>query len=141
MRRIYISMLLLYFSFTTTLHAQFPEGFESGFPPVGWVTFIGANGLGTSQNWKSTSISQSGTSASFVRYENVSGGIAEDWLVTPQFIPTSSSNLLSFYQRQSYTTNYGSTYSIRVSLEVKQIKVTSWFWRLKMRQTSPITTL
>ncbi|MDB4534799.1 choice-of-anchor J domain-containing protein, partial [Vicingaceae bacterium] len=43
------------------------------------------------------------------------GGLAQDWLVTPQFIPTSTTNLLTFMQRQSYTTNYGSVYKVFIS--------------------------
>ena len=97
------------------LFAQFPESFENTFPPNGWVSFIGANGLGNVQNWQTTNISHTGSQAAYVRYENVSGGLAQDWLVTPQFTPSSTSNLLTFMQRQSYTTNYGSTYTVRVS--------------------------
>ena len=40
---------------------------------------------------------------------------AEDWLVTPQFTPSSAANILTFKQRQSYGTDYGNTYTIRVS--------------------------
>ena len=46
------TVLFVLISFTS--NAQFPEGFESTVPPTGWVTFIGANGLGTVQNWKET---------------------------------------------------------------------------------------
>jgi len=94
---------------------QFPEGFETTVPPSGWVTFIGANGLGTAQDWQVSNISNTGAQSAYVRYENVSGGLAQDWLVTPQFIPTSTTNILTFMQRQSYTTDYGAVYKVYVS--------------------------
>ena len=104
---------ILFLSFNS--HAQFPEGFETSVPPPGWVIYTGANGLGTAQSWQASNISNSGVQSAYVRYENVSGGLAQDWLVTPQFTPTSSTNLLTFMQRQSYTTDYGSVYKVLVS--------------------------
>ncbi len=125
--------LLLVFYFTvSSITAQFPEGFETTVPPTGWAKFVGANNLGAVQDWQATNISNTGTQAAYVRYENVSGGLAEDWLVTPQFTPTSTSNLLSFMQRQSYTTDYGSAYSVRISTGSSQtthadfIVIDSW---------------
>ncbi|NQY07477.1 MAG: T9SS C-terminal target domain-containing protein, partial [Flavobacteriaceae bacterium] len=108
-------ILILSLLVSLPIMAQFPEGFETSVPPAGWVTFIGANGLGTAQNWQASNISNTGTQSAYVRYENVSGGLAQDWLVTPQFTPTSSTNILSFMQRQSYTTDYGSVYKVFVS--------------------------
>ena len=112
MKNFILFCLFIFFQFT---FSQFPEGFETTVPPVGWTTFAGANGLGTSQNWQVSNISNSGAQSAYVRYENVSGGLAQDWLVTSQFTPTSSTNLLTFMQRQSYTTNYGSVYKVFVS--------------------------
>ena len=100
---------------TSTLFAQFPEGFESTVPPPGWVKYAGANGLGTAQEWNAGIIANSGAQAAYAKYENVTGGLAQDWLVTPQFTPTPASNLLTFMQRQSYTTNYGSVYKVFIS--------------------------
>ena len=97
-----------------TAQAQFPEGFETAVPPTGWTSFIGANGEGTAYNWTTSSTAASGSQAAYVRYENVANQ-AEDWLVTPQFTPSSSANILTFMQRQSYTSNYGTTYTVRVS--------------------------
>jgi hypothetical protein len=111
---------LLLFSFTiffinTNLFAQFPEGFESGVPPTGWVSFIGSNGLGTSQSWEDNTDANGGSQAAFIRYENVSGGDAEDWLVTPQFTPANLANQLEFYEKQAYSSDYGTTFSVKVS--------------------------
>jgi len=107
--------ILIILTTTSTLFAQFPEGFETTVPPAGWTNFTGANGLGTAQNWQVSNIANSGSQSAYIRYENVSGGLAQDWLVTPQFTPTSTTNLLTFMQRQSYTTNYGSVYKVFIS--------------------------
>jgi lysyl endopeptidase len=86
------------------------------FPPCGWISFIGANGIGTSQNWNraTTNTYLSSPGSAYVRYENVSGGMAEDWLVSP-LITLPESALLSFYQRQSYSNNYNTSYQIKIS--------------------------
>ena len=110
-----LKTLFVFIISTTYVSAQFPEGFETTVPPAGWTTFAGANGLGTAQNWQVSNISNSGAQSAYCRYENVSGGLAQDWLVTPQFTPTLTSNILTFMQRQSYTTDYGSVYKVFIS--------------------------
>ncbi|WP_299119681.1 choice-of-anchor J domain-containing protein [uncultured Winogradskyella sp.] len=112
-------LTMLSFAFVQLTMAQtiLTEGFEGAtFPPTGWTTYIGTNGLGTAQNWIQTSTSNTGSGAAFNRYENVSGGIAEDWLVTSQIDLTSATNAeLLFYSAQTYGTNYGSNYEVKVS--------------------------
>ncbi|OYT15964.1 MAG: hypothetical protein B7C24_10255 [Bacteroidetes bacterium 4572_77] len=104
--------------FTTlcnTFSLPFAEGFESGvFPPNCWATYRGTNGLGTSYDWEESSDSQEGTKAAYVRYENVSGGLAEDWLVSPS-ITIEANTELSFFQKQEYSSDYGSMFYIKVS--------------------------
>lgn len=112
MKNFILFCLFVFFQFS---FSQFPEGFESTVPPPGWVKYAGANGLGTAQEWNASITANSGAQAAYAKYENVTGGLAQDWLVTPQFTPTSSTNLLTFMQRQSYTTNYGSVYKVFVS--------------------------
>jgi len=115
-----IKLLLIAF-FALSLQyaqAQFPEGFEGAtFPPAGWASFIGTNGLGTVENWEiATNDANTGSQSAFVEYEGVSGGLAEDWLVTPQFTPTANLDGLSIFHRQDFEdVEYGSIYSIRVS--------------------------
>ena len=111
----FLTTTLALFGFITIANAQFPESFETAVPPTGWASFRGTNDLGTNYDWTTSTIANSGSQAAYVRYENVTGGLAEDWLVTPQFTPDASSNLLTFMQRQSYTSNYGSVYTVRVS--------------------------
>ena len=113
MKKITLLFLLLTISFS--VHAQFPEGFEGGVPPTNWASFRGTNDLGTAQDWKVSTTSASGSQAAYVSYENVSGGNAEDWLVTAQFTPTAATNILTFKQRQAFSSDYGTTYTIRVS--------------------------
>ena len=98
--------------------AQLSENFDSSETlPVGWTTFIGANGLGTAQNWTISQVryASPGNSA-FVRYENVTGGLTQDWLVTPQIDLTNyTSSTLTFSGGQQYTAAYFTIYTIRVS--------------------------
>lgn len=105
-------------SFTTncsTFSLPFAEDFEdASFPPNCWETFIGDNGIGTTNNWESTNDAQSGSKAAYVQYEDVTGGDAEDWMVTPLISLTTGSEL-SFYQKQTYSDEYNSGYYILVS--------------------------
>tara|TARA_R110001632_G_scaffold116951_6_gene228807 strand:+ start:930 stop:2957 length:2028 start_codon:yes stop_codon:yes gene_type:complete len=109
-----ITLLLLFLTICFSAKAQFPEGFETAVPPTNWVSFIGTNGEGTTQDWTTTTTAASGAQAAKVRYENVANA-AIDWLVTPQFTPTPNANILTFKQRQDFGTDYGTTYTIRVS--------------------------
>jgi hypothetical protein len=95
---------------------HFQVSFVSGLPGT-WATFIGTNGLGTVENW-STSSNAIGDSAMFVGYEDVTGGVAEDWLVTPLVTLGATNNQLNFYMKQEFpgaADEYGTTYEIRVS--------------------------
>ena len=114
MRKITLLLLLL-FTVSLSVRAQFPEGFETSVPPSGWASFIGTNGLGTGEDWQESTVAASGSKAAYVKYEGVSGGNAEDWLVTPQFTPSAAANILTFKQRQSFSPNWGTVYTIRVS--------------------------
>lgn len=108
-------VVFLFFSLCTNLiKAQvFPESFEGTFPPVGWVMFD--NGVGTVESWTTTATAHTGTQAAYMQYENVTTGIAEDWLVSPLASISATANILSFWERESYTSNWGSVYSVLVS--------------------------
>lgn len=94
----------------------FEEGFESGVPPQCWTSFRGTNGLGAGFDWTTSTTANSGSSSAFVRYENVTGGLAEDWLVTPALdLSGLTSPELSFFARESFGSNFGSVHSVRVS--------------------------
>jgi len=105
--------------FTTScgsaMSLPFAEDFESAdFPPACWTSYRGTNGLGTVYDWMAVTDPQQGVKAAFVRYEDVTGGLAEDWLVSP-LISINALSTLSFYQKQSYDLEFNSNYSIRIS--------------------------
>ena len=117
MKKITLLFILL-IAFNWQSNAQLNEDFEGGVvPPAGWTSFRGTNGLGTLQDWKlETTNVNAGSNAAHSRYEDVTGGLAEDWLVTSQVDLTSVTNAeLRFFARQFFTQNYGSQYEIRVS--------------------------
>ena len=97
MKKISLILYLLFFYFNS--YAQFPEGFEGeSFPPAGWISFD--NGIGTN-NWTSNPNSNSGAQAAYIQYELF--GLAQDWLVTPQYTPSAEEGLvLRFWQKQTY---------------------------------------
>ena len=115
MKKIYLISFILSNFFS---YAQLSENFDAAATlPAGWTSFIGTNGLGTAQNWgTSPARSYSPTNSAFVRYENVTGGTAEDWLITPLVDLTNyTESTLTFYGGQQYTDDYATDYSIRVS--------------------------
>jgi hypothetical protein len=100
---------------STSITGPWCEAFEGGeVPPAEWTSYIGTNGAGTGSNWEASTISTDGGTGAFVAYEN-SGDVNEDWLVTPMFTPGEDSDWLTYYEADSYTSDYGSSYSIRVS--------------------------
>lgn len=112
-------LLALCFGLTQVNEAQtiLSEGFEGiSFPPSGWTSFRGTNNLGTTNDWIQVEAPYTGTFAAANVYENVTGGIAEDWLVTSQIDLTGASNVeLQFYSAQSFGVDYGSNFEIKVS--------------------------
>ena len=99
----------------------FTEGFEgTTFPPACWDSFIGTNGLGTIQNWKRRTVATYNNSAgvAYVQNENVNGGLAEDWLVTPAIeLPSTTNEIqLKFQEDQIYNIpDYGTRYYIKIA--------------------------
>lgn len=96
--------------------AQFPQTFEgTTFPPTGWVSFIGGNGLGTVENWKKQQFEATNSTAYCV-WEVVGAGLTtQDWLVTPQVAITTANKNLTFQSVDSGSQDYGSIYTVRVS--------------------------
>jgi hypothetical protein len=112
------TMLVLALLFANSIFAQFPEGFEGGtFPPAGWNTFIGQNGLGTLINWAPTGFPASGTGAAYIdaEFSETQTALSEDWLVTPQVAITPSNSTLTFWQNHFSSGASNSRYEIRVS--------------------------
>ncbi|MFK7935475.1 MAG: choice-of-anchor J domain-containing protein [Saprospiraceae bacterium] len=102
------------FLFLQPAFAQLNEGFEGDFPPAGWATFN--NGVGTNYDWEQEDFNpRSGSNHAYVRWENVTSGIATDWLVTPILLPTTGSNTLTFYAAKNLDEVSNSIYTVRVS--------------------------
>ena len=95
--------------------AQFPQTFEGAtFPPTGWTSFIGTNGLGTVENWKKQLFDGTNNVAVCV-WEGPFANASQDWLVTPQVAITAANKNLTFQSIDSGSTDYGSIYTVRVS--------------------------
>ncbi len=115
-----ILLFIITISIAFTGFSQLTEDFENAtFPPTGWASFIGTNGLGTVEDWK-----ENGTTNkyAFVLWENVDDltGPAEDWLVTPQFTVDAASTILKISNTVFNTTDYGGVFTIRISLGASQ---------------------
>ena len=100
-------------SISTNL-AVLDEDFDRSFPPPGWATFIGKNGVGEAENWTLRF-----SSTAVVEPEDVSNGLAEDWLVTPSLRPTAENNTLTIDARQDSEGDQGSIYTVRVSTKTQ----------------------
>ncbi|MBV7269255.1 T9SS-dependent choice-of-anchor J family protein [Winogradskyella luteola] len=101
---------------TTAFSLPFNEGFEGSFPPDCWTTYRGTNGLGTNNDWTSTtSATNSGTRSAFVEFEVVSGGNAQDWLVTPAIDLATAQAQLRFFAQDQFTIDYNTEYTVRIS--------------------------
>ncbi|MCD4793589.1 MAG: choice-of-anchor J domain-containing protein [Bacteroidales bacterium] len=107
---------------TTTLacgSSAFPyrEDFEVAVPPTCWTSYRGTNGLGTNNDWVQDSPvphPYSGSHHAYVSYENVTGGLAEDWLVTQQLSIGNNFELI-YYERQAFPATFNSMYYIKKS--------------------------
>ncbi|WP_298754899.1 choice-of-anchor J domain-containing protein [uncultured Psychroserpens sp.] len=101
----------------TTFNLPFNEGFEDlNFPPDCWSTYRGTNGLGQNQDWTSSSLTaNTGTNSAFVQFEPVTGGNAQDWLVTPAIDLGTSSSQLRFFARDQFTFDFNTEYTVRIS--------------------------
>ena len=101
----------------TAFSLPFNEGFEGAtFPPDCWETYRGTNNLGTTNDWTtSTLTSNSGSTSAFVEFEVVTGGNAQDWLVTPAIDLGTAQAQLRFFAREQFTIDWNTEYSIRIS--------------------------
>ena len=109
-------LLLVVITMTLSSYAQFPEGFDGAtFPPAGWASFVGTNGLGTVENWKQQEYGAPNNTAVCVWEVVAAGQTSEDWLVTPQFTVDASAPLFYFDGNDSAPTEYGSIYTVRIS--------------------------
>ncbi|WP_294819910.1 choice-of-anchor L domain-containing protein [uncultured Flavobacterium sp.] len=127
MKRI-ISALSLTLLFSLCCYAQeFEQDFEGAWtagtgpntgPAGGWGIY--ENGIGTSIHWvQSTAGSpmqpvHGGSHAAYLNKESVPSGIAEDWLVTPQFTVPEESQV-RFFSRLTTPQVEANIYEVRIS--------------------------
>lgn len=117
MRKLHLRLILTalaVFGYSLSSRAQaFPESFEGAFPPTGWTVFD--NGIGTVESWTTTTTAQAGAQAAYIQYESGFTGTAEDWLVSPTVAITPTSSILSYWERETYTSDWFSVYNVLVS--------------------------
>jgi gliding motility-associated-like protein len=112
--------LLLFFMslFTFFAFGQLSEGFEGAtFPPQNWS--ILNNGIGLTRSWTTTSATglgwvYAGGKAAIINKEDVSSGIAEDWMVTP-LVNVPVNGQLRFFARSIANGEQGSVYKVKIS--------------------------
>jgi hypothetical protein len=96
--------------------AQFPQTFEGAtFPPTGWTSFVGTNGLGTVKNWEKQQFEGTNNTAVCSWELVTTGQTSQDWLVTPLVAITAANKNLTFQSIDSGSQDYGSIYTVRVS--------------------------
>lgn len=111
-------ILFLFFNTSISFSQNINEGFEGTFPPVGWRVL--QNNCGNEVYWWQSDGEFDvcdGNYAALILGNNVSCGIATDWLVTPQLKPTSANHTFTFEMHQSYMQEHGSIYKIKVSTQ------------------------
>jgi hypothetical protein len=113
-------LLLVFCSFLG--FAQFPETFDNEIPSS-WAVFLGDNGLGASRTWHHNTDYES---ALVFWDEDTNGGIAENWLVTPQFKVTSEASILTFLLTDLNEPDYDSNVSIRISTKTSQTTISDF---------------
>ncbi len=111
-------LLLLLFMFAGfSVFGQLSQNFEGAtFPPTGWTTF--ETGTGTGQSWSETNqavftYGSVGKSA-MINKENVSTGLAIDWMVTSA-VTVPANAQLRFYTKTIQTGVQGSLFDIKIS--------------------------
>jgi len=123
------TLLLLFTLVNFTAFSQMAiESFEGSWPPAGWAVI---NPGGTGVEWGRTTPGNTnfppyqGTYAAFMDREDVATGVAEDWLITPQFtVP--ANGVISFYSRTTIAQDQSTMYEIRMSTGPNQADVGSY---------------
>ncbi|WP_431158969.1 choice-of-anchor J domain-containing protein [Winogradskyella poriferorum] len=112
-----ITLFILTICFSLSSYAQLPETFDTEIPAT-WAIFPGTNGLGPNQTWGWNS-----NGFPLIIWEDVVGGLAEDWLVTPQLSVTSMTNLLTVDISDLNAGDFASNITIRVSTGASQTNI------------------
>ena len=101
---------------TENFESMTVDGFGSVVWPEGWVALNGPTDVGANQWGSSTDDASNGALSAFISYEAVGAGMTQDFLITPQFIPSAEeAGIFSFMHRRAYTTLYPTDYSIKIT--------------------------
>lgn len=107
-------LMLLIASITLNGQTYLSTNFDGSPPADGWIQFN--NGIGLAKNWALYTTYTSAPYSAGIEYENVSGGLAEDYFATPLIdLSDAVAPRLSFMADQGFEQDYGSTYHILVS--------------------------
>ena len=110
--------LLSFFSYAQLAQEGFEAGWtlaSTGTSTTGWFTM--ENGIGTNVKWVQGPIGSAaqpphtGQQAAYLNRENVTTGIPEDYLVTPQFVVPPAAEL-RFFSRLTVLDDQGSIYKV-----------------------------
>ena len=91
------------------------DGFGSVVWPEGWAAFNGPTDGGTNQ-WTASDDAASGAQAAYIQYQLIDVGSTQDFLITPQFTPSSEeASVFSFKHKKTYGTLYPTDYSVKIT--------------------------
>src|SRR5690606_17202786 len=112
-------LLYIFSLFTFLGYAQMPvEGFEGTWPPEGWSVY--QNDIGTAIMWGQSLLADpfmsppyEGDYAAVIPRNMNAGGITQDWLVSPVFVPAAGSSI-DFFSSQVFAGNQGSIFKLLI---------------------------
>jgi len=91
------------------------DGFGSVVWPEGWAAFNGPTDGGTNQ-WTASTDAASGAQAAYIQWQLIDVGSTQDFLITPQFTPSSEeASVFSFKHKKTYGTLYPTDYSVKIT--------------------------
>ncbi len=112
--------LLLFCLVSLNSFAQYLTESFASFPPSGWGVYN--NGIGTTQSWGFASQlfeDDYGNGSAKINGEDVAQGLAEDWLVTPQFTVPNNAKIV-FNSKFFQNGDQGSIVQVRISTNATQ---------------------
>ena len=87
-----------------TVKAALNEGFESSFPPPGWLMIT--NGISGNNGWQQASnYRHSGSYSAYHNDDNVTG-LCSSWLITPPLVVTAGNDTLKYWQYNYFYAYY-----------------------------------
>lgn len=126
MRQIFIFLFFLIFSGVQSNAQVLVENFDGGsFPPAGWFTYHTLSGTPSAPLWTTSTSAQSGTHAAFLSWQPTPYGLKRDYLISPQFTPTLTNHIISFWHTTGFPGNDGTELRIGASSASSQLNAVS----------------